>query len=124
MIEFGSEYLSEKINETQISLDQEEEDEEAYFAKVIRPQVEYNIVSEVERILQFYYSSYGNGAIKKIYLTGGGANVRGIRGYMRDALNVPTEKISHFDSVTEAPGIEFESYTRFFVNVLGAINGL
>ena len=30
MIEFGSEYLSEKINETQISLDQEEEDEEAY----------------------------------------------------------------------------------------------
>ncbi len=124
MIEFGAEYLSEKINEAQISIDQVEEEEEAYFAKIIRPQIEYNIVSEVERILQFYYSSYGNGAIKKIYLTGGGANIRGIRGYMRDALNIPTEKISHFDSVTEAPGIEFESYARFFVNVLGAINGL
>jgi len=124
MIEYGAEHLSEKINEAQMNLDEIDEEQEAYFAKVIRPQIEYNIISEVERILQFYYSSYGNGGIKKIYLIGGGANIRGIRGYIRDALNIPTEKISHFDSVTEAPGIEFESHARFFINVLGAINGL
>ena len=124
MIEFGVENLSEKVNEAQMSLAKADEEQDEYFARVIRPQIEYNIVSEVERILQFYYSSYGNGVIKKIYLTGGGANIKGIRGYMRDALNIPTEKISHIDSITEAPGVEFENYARFFINSLGAINGL
>lgn len=114
LIEFSVENLSEK-------LDEEQDD---YFAEVIMPQIEYNIVSELERILQFYYSSYGNNRIKKIYLIGGGANIKGIREYIRDALNIPTERVSHFDSITEIPNIGFEDYTRFFVNSLGAINSV
>lgn len=124
MIEFGVENLNEKVSDVPISSMKSEEERDEYFAKVIRPQIEYNIVSEVERILQFYYSSYGNGVIKKIYLIGGGSNIKGIRGYMRDTLNIPTEKITHFDSVMEGNDVGFEEYARFFVNALGAINGL
>lgn len=124
MIDFGVESINEIINEAGLSQKVEGEAEEDYLSGIIRPQIEYNIVSEVERILQFYYSSYGSGIVKKIYLTGGGASIKGIRGYIRDALNIPTEKLTRFDTVTESPGIEFESYARFFVNILGAINGL
>lgn len=115
MIEFGAEDLS---------LPTLDEKRDEYFARVVRPQMEYHIVAEIERILQFYYSSYGNGTIKKIYLTGGGSDIKGMRGYIRDALNIPTEKMSYLDSIVEASGIEFENYIRFFVNSLGAINGL
>ena len=121
LIEFSVENLSEKLDEAQISMFKSDEEQDEYFAEVIMPQIEYNIVSELERILQFYYSSYGNNSIKKIYLIGGGANVKGIREYIRDALNIPTEKVNCFDSIQEIPDIGFEDYTRFFVNSLGAI---
>lgn len=124
MIDFGVETINEIIGESGMSQKVQGEAEDDYLASIIRPQVEYNIVSEVERVLQFYYSSYNGGFVKKIYLTGGGASIKGIRGYIRDALNIPTEKLTRFDTVTESNGIEFESYARFFVNILGAINGL
>lgn len=124
MIDFGVESINEIIQEAHVNEMTGTEMQEEYLASIIRPQIEYNIVSEVERILQFYYSSYGSGMIKKIYLIGGGANIKGIRGYIRDALNIPTEKLSKFDTVIENPNIQFEDYARFFVNILGAINGL
>lgn len=124
LIEFSVENLSEKLDEAQISMFKSDEEQDEYFAEVIMPQIEYNIVSELERILQFYYSSYGNNSIKKIYLIGGGANIKGIREYIRDALNIPTEKVSCFESIQEVPNIGFEDYTRFFVNSLGAINSV
>lgn len=124
MIEFSIQSLNEKLNEAQLSILKSEKEEETYFTEVIMPQIEYNIVSELERILQFYYSSYENNSIDKIYLIGGGANIRGIREYIRDALNIPAEKVSRFDSITEISDIGFEKYTRFFVNALGAINSV
>ena len=35
---------------------------------------------------------------------------------MRDALNIPTEKITQLDTVMVAPGVEFEPCIRFFIN--------
>lgn len=106
------------------NLSKESHRDTEYFENSIKLQIEYHIVAEIERILQFYDSSYGDRMIKKIYLTGGGADIKCMRGYIRDALNIPTEKLSHLDTVIESPDIEFESHTRFFVNLLGAINGL
>lgn len=121
MIEYGLTQIEEGAKST---FHVEEENSEAYFSNVIRPEIEYHILSEVERILQFYYSNHQSRQVKKIYLTGGGSAIKGLRSYMRDALNIPTEKISQLDTVMIAPGVEFEHYTRFFVNTLGAINGL
>ena len=124
-INFGVDSINRSIEEAYLG--DKSQDEETYneqIANVIRPQIEYNIIAELERILQFYYSNYKKGNIKKIYLIGGGANIKGMRTYIRDALNIPTEKLSEFNTVLESPGIEFEPYRRFFVNILGAINGL
>lgn len=124
MIEFSVESLNEKLNEAQLGILKLQKEEETYFAEVIMPQIEYNIVSELERILQFYYSNDENNSIEKIYLIGGGANIRGVREYIGDALNISVEKVDHLDLITEIPDIGFEDYTRFFVNVLGAINSV
>lgn len=124
-IDFGVEHINRALNDaSQNNGLLEEEMNEEHISDVIRPQVEYNIISEVERLLQFYYSNFGNRSIKKIYLIGGGANIKGMRAYIRDALNIPTEKLMEFSAITEAPNVEFEPYRRFFVNMLGAINGL
>ncbi len=124
-IGFGVEGINNALNEASrdnsiLGKDMSEES----LSELIRPQIEYNIISEVERILQFYYSNYGSGAIKKVFIIGGGANIKGIRTYIRDALNIPTENLSEFSTVIEAPNVDFEPFRRFFVNILGAINGL
>ena len=124
-IDFGVEQINQLIEEAQHRqsiLDKKISEEEVF--EIVRPQIEYNIISEVERILQFYYSNYSNGVIKKVYLVGGGATIKGIRSYVRDALNIPTEKLTEFNSVSEAPGADFEGYKRFCINILGAINGI
>lgn len=117
-IEFGLEDLDLTMPEEGIQLSKEE------LFERIKPQIEYHLISEVERILQFYYSNLSYGMIKKVYLIGGGAAVKGIRAYIRDMLNIPTEKITELGGVIEGPKVEFEPYRRFFVNLLGAINGV
>lgn len=100
------------------------EEYESNMQELIKPQIHYNIVTELERILQFYYSRFESSPIKNIYLTGGGAAIKGIRTYIRDALSIPTCKLNAFSNVIEKPDIGFEHYRSFFVNILGAINGI
>lgn len=121
-IEFGMEDIRQMI----MAHTNEEEQgvQSSPILEKIKPQLEYHMISELERILQFYYSNYSSGTIKKLYLIGGGSNIRGLRSYIRDALNIPTEKIMELGAVMEVPKVEFEPYRRFFVNLLGAINGL
>lgn len=121
-IDFGVEHINEIINDADVA--ERAQGGEEFLAGIIRPEIEYNIVSEVERILQFYYSSYTTGAVKKIYLIGGGAAIKGIKGYIRDALNIPAENLNHFDTVKDSSGMDFEGHAKFFINILGAINGL
>lgn len=123
-IEYGVENLMDHIKQSTSELNDRPYDEEEYLDPLIRPQVEYNIIAEIERILQFYYSSYGHNSIEKIYLIGGGANIKGIKEYMEEAFNIEAEKLNHFDTVAQARGVDFESYAGFFVTLLGAINGL
>lgn len=124
-IEFGVEHINEAIKEAQSRrsiLDKKPSDEEIF--ELIRPQIEYNIISDVERILQFYYSNFNSGVLKKVYLIGGGASIKGMRAYIRDTLNIPTDKLTEYTTVSEDRGVDFEPYRRFFVNILGTISGL
>lgn len=94
---------------------------EEYFLTIMKPQIESRIVPEIEKILHFYYANYQAPPIKKIYLIGGGANINGLRAYLRDILNTPTKKVNQLDFVHVAPKIEFEKYIGLFVNIIGAI---
>lgn len=130
IIEFGVEVVNETIENSFTSPSEEQltgegkDEYEKYLKELIRPQIEYNIIAELERIIQFYYSRFENSPIKKIYLIGGGANIEGIENYIREALNIKTQKLSEFTTVIEKLDSDFGSYRRFFVNILGAINGI
>ena len=91
---------------------------------IIQPQVQQYMIPELERILQFYYSSFENRPIKKIYLIGGGATIKGLKEYIYEAFDIPVEPLHLFSTVIESKGVKLEPYRRFFVNILGAINGL
>lgn len=112
IIEFGIEHIEDKNYK------------EEYSIKVIRPQIEYNILSEVERILHFYYSTKEANPIRRIYLIGGGANVKGMESYIRDALNIPVESIDFLEYITDVPEIKFKQQISLFINILGAVYGL
>lgn len=124
-IEFGVEHIQQAMEEVKnrSSLLEKQPDEEELFERV-KPQIERNIISEVERILQFYNSNFNSGLVKKTYLAGGGAELKGMRRYIKDALNIPTDKLTEYSTVTEEEGVDFAPYRRFFINILGAINGL
>ena len=117
-------YLTRKIAFGMEDLDQKDRDTEDYFIKIFRPQIEYNILSEIERILQFYYSSQESDVIKKIYLIGGGAQLKGIKSYIRDALNIPVETMESLESFVDLSNIDFKGHISFFINLLGAIQTL
>lgn len=124
-IDFGVSHIHQAMEEAERNrsiLSKEPAEQESI--DLIRPQIEYNIISEVERILQFYYSNLNTGVIKKVYLIGGGAGIKGLRGYVRDALNIPTEKLVEFNTVSPDKNVEIEGCGRFFTNILGAINGI
>ncbi len=130
IIEFGIEAINETINNSFDNPKEQEvenENKEAYaeyLKELIKPQIEYNIIAELERILQFYYSRFENRPIKKVYLIGGGASIEGIKTYIKEALNINTKTLTEFSNVIEKEGLEFEPYRRFFVNILGAIHGI
>lgn len=130
MIEFGGDMINDTLNNSYTNPDESTMTEDAkkeyeeYLKELIKPQIEYNIIAELERILQFYYSRFENSPIKKVYLIGGGANIKGIKTYIRDSLNMQVKKLNEFSTVIDKPEIGFEPYRRFFVNILGAINGI
>ncbi|MBP3887074.1 MAG: pilus assembly protein PilM [Cellulosilyticum sp.] len=101
-----------------------EEVTEEILLRGILPQVEYHILSAIESILRFYNTKHQMRQMDKIYLIGGGAEIKGLRSYIRDALNVPTEKMNQLETVMIAPGVQFETNIRFFVNILGGISAL
>jgi type IV pilus assembly protein PilM len=130
IIEFGLDAINETISNSMPEADREQLSAEAKaryeenVEELIRPQIQYSIISELERILQFYYSRFENTPIKNVYLIGGGAGIKGIKTYVRDALNIPTQKLTEFSTVIEKPDIQFAPYRGLFVNILGAINGI
>ena len=123
-IAFGMKHMQEATKDIVSELEKLNKNREDYFSIVIRPQMEYHILAEIERVLRFYYSDECIPPIQKGYLIGEGANMIGMREYLRDALNIPMEKISQLEKIRVAPGVAFEAHTNAFIYLLGAISGL
>lgn len=98
--------------------------EEIDIEQIIKTEVEYHIISEIEHILQFYYRSYNNRPLQKLYLMGGGAGIEGLQSYIRDSLNLPVEILSELERVREDKNIDFKPNMVLFISLLGAINTL
>lgn len=122
LIEYGVEDLKRFIKKEQKQL--EKESDKTYREHIMSAQMEYHIVSELERILKFYYSNNREHVIHKIYTMGGGANIKEIEEHIKNALNLPIEKLNYLEFVSEAKGVNFEGQMNCFVNLLGVINGI
>ena len=124
VIEFGIEQMRKVLDMVQSEINYISHQKEEYFSNIMRPQIEYNILSEVERVLRFYDSSFKHSGVKKIYLIGGGSYTKGIGSYIGDALNIPSEKISQLETIKIGSHSDFKENISYFVNILGAINGV
>ena len=51
------------------------------------------------RALEFFYSTYPDDEIKKIFLSGGGAHIEELTTLLAQEASTPVERISPFDSL-------------------------
>ncbi len=121
-INFGVDDINAVI-ETQV-IHSLEQDNSIHIEELIRLQVEEHIAEAVERVLQFYERNFEGSHISRIYLIGGGANIKGIREDISEAVHIPAMKVNIISGVVEKKEIGFSPYKHFFINLLGAINGL
>jgi type IV pilus assembly protein PilM len=57
------------------------------------------LILEIERSIEYFQSSYGGVSIKKILLSGGGANLPGLAGELYQRINIETEIVNPFRKI-------------------------
>ena len=57
-----------------------------------------DICSEVKRSLLYYENQLDGESVSKVLLSGGTANLKGIREYFESVLDVPTEIVKPFEN--------------------------
>jgi type IV pilus assembly protein PilM len=82
-----------------------------------------DLVSEIQRSLNFYGSSNPNTKMVKVVAMGGGTKMRGLLKYLRQTLQMPVENLDSFKKLAMAPGV---SAAKFHENVadFGVVYGL
>lgn len=87
-------------------------------------QIEYKLIMEIEKILDFYDSSHNSGRIGRIYLIGEGAAITEVQNYIGNAVNISTKSIEKFNSTVEIKDANFQEVSTLFANVLGAVSSM
>lgn len=77
-------------------------------------------INEMQKVFQYHASRGPGNRIEKVYLYGGGSNLKGLSKYMAQVLGIPTEKIESISSVKlidsgAGAGIEY------FINTAGSM---
>ncbi|MHC4659155.1 MAG: pilus assembly protein PilM [Planctomycetota bacterium] len=82
-----------------------------------------DLVSEIQRSLNFYSSSNPNTKLLKVIALGGGTKMRGLLKYLRQTLQVPVERPDSFKKLAMRSGV---SPAKFHENVsdFGIVYGL
>jgi len=90
--------------------------------QAMRP-VYTDLVSEIQRSLNYYSSSNPETKFVKVIAMGGGAKIRGLLKYLRQTLRIPVEKPDLFQRLSLGPGV---SEVKFHENVsdFGIVYGL
>ncbi len=73
------------------------------------------MVSELQRILDFFASNVSSDPLHKIFLSGGGAHTYGLATTMQDELNIPVEIVDPFRNLRIERGFDQE-----YLNYIGA----
>jgi type IV pilus assembly protein PilM len=79
-----------------------------YEPEVLRPFME-SMAQEVNRALQFFYSSSQVGTVDHVVLAGGCASMAGIDALVQSKVDIPTTVANPFASMTAAPRVRAEA---------------
>lgn len=95
-----------------------------YEDEFIYAQIDYNILKEAKQVLHFFEDHFKCEKVAKVYLIGSGTKIKGIRSYIRDELELPTEIMNQLDTILIAPQANFERYVELFINLLGGVKAV
>ncbi|SHJ36800.1 pilus assembly protein PilM [Parasporobacterium paucivorans] len=73
------------------------EEEQKYF-NILRPFF-YNLTDEIRKIIGFYTSRPNVGKAERMFLFGGGSNLKGFAEYCESSLGMHTEQITHISKI-------------------------
>ena len=90
----------------------------------IYAQIDYNILKEAKQVIRFFEDHFKCEKVAKVYLIGSGTKIKGIRSYIRDELELPTEIMNQLDTILMAPQANFERYVEIFINLLGGVKAV
>ncbi|OPZ92968.1 MAG: Cell division protein FtsA [Firmicutes bacterium ADurb.Bin419] len=97
--------------------------EDAEISNLIKPAVN-NIMSDINRFIEFYNSRSTGNRLDKIYLCGGGSKLKGIDVYFKNYFNIPVEYLNPQRFVVyKGKRSEAEFFDDFviLVNALGCL---
>ncbi|HHW66719.1 type IV pilus assembly protein PilM [Defluviitalea raffinosedens] len=83
--------------------------------------LEEQMIQEINRFLEFYYSRSNVKKIKIIYLVGGGAYFKNIAQYIENMLDIPVKPADVFEDIVIKDISGFDKDFFYLVNALGLI---
>ena len=78
------------------------------------------ILSELERILQFYNNQSVGGRVQNLLIYGGSSNIKGLETYMGDRISIKTSKMDRLANI-EFTGVNNGESVGKYINAIGAI---
>mgnify|MGYP006285012795 CR=1 FL=1 len=77
-------------------------------------------IRNVKMCFDFYTNKCEGDNIKRVYLVGGGSNLKGIKAYFEQLFEIPAYTINelHISGIEFAPGLDTDKMT-YFINALG-----
>lgn len=91
-----------------------------YISQFIKEDIDYKLIEGIQKFIRFYQMG-NNEKIGKIYLIGGGSQIKHIDKYIEEATHTPVEILKQVDYFLNVEEIKEE--IPYFANLLGLVRG-
>ena len=112
----------DSLNDTASEKNKKEESHDPLAIKVEEKTVFSNLVAEMRKTLRYYMKTSNQAFFNKFYLSGGSAEIEGLKNYIAENLNVDVELFNPFDNAECS--LDIETPGQYTVAVGMAIRGL
>ena len=131
MIKTGGTIIDQNLNQMDMSLksavsykmsqaDLNDDMTEDVAARIVRYSVD-EMLTELERVFQFYRNKSVGNTIDKLYVFGGTSHLNGMLPYIEARFNIPTATIQEFKKIELAPTVDKAVDVSDYTNSLGAM---
>ena len=95
-----------------------------YISNIVKSSIDYDLVSEITRFIRLYESrTAGKQPITKIYLMGGGANLKNLDRYIEHETGIKTVNTDFIESILTSTTEDLSEYLIYSVALLSACTG-